>query len=126
MVMTFIVEIASSTSFITIRDSIRLSEPPSERLGVFSFFLCLDILAAKKFNTSMKLSQIIQKLQKAKDLYGDVDGIITDHNGVLRPVVEIIKVHPFNGPHGCMNRNDPVKSVEICYYGGNAPDLIID
>lgn len=74
----------------------------------------------------MKLSQIIQKLQKAKDLYGDVDGVIMDHNGDLRPVIEIIKRHPFTGQYGCMNRNEPVNSVEILYYGGNAKDLIID
>lgn len=74
----------------------------------------------------MKLSQIIKKLQKAQDLYGDVDGVIMDHNGNLRPIVEITKMHPRTGKYGCINRNEPVDSVELCHYIGNPSDLIID
>lgn len=62
----------------------------------------------------------------AKLEYGDVSaGLMNEETGDWWPIAEVLKLHPFTGVHGCMNRADPVNMVGLSRTGKNAPDLVI-
>lgn len=74
----------------------------------------------------MLLSELIAKLNKALVQFGDVPVKITDpESGRKLLVYEVLKLHPYTALHGCMNRNEPVDSIEISTHPYNSSDLRI-
>lgn len=75
----------------------------------------------------MKLSQVISILLKAHREFGDVDCVICDpEDGRKRPIKQILKLHPYTDPYGCLNRAEPVNAVEFSMISSNAEDLVLN
>ena len=75
----------------------------------------------------MKISKLIEILNVAQKDFGNVDVKLIDaETGDYNPIIEIIKLHPFTGGHGCMNRNEPVNTIAFMDFGGNSPDLVLN
>ncbi len=75
----------------------------------------------------MKISNLLNILQKSIHAYGDVRvQLMNEETGDWWPVKEVIKLHPYTGQHGCLNRAEPVNAIGMCRSGRNAPDLVID
>ncbi len=74
----------------------------------------------------MKVSQLIQILSDALAVYGDVPVKLLDsETGNWNPVQSVIKLHPYTGKHGCMNRAEPVNALAISECRNNAEDLVL-
>jgi hypothetical protein len=37
----------------------------------------------------------------------------------------VVKLHPYTGPHGCANRDEPANAVGLHRLGGSPSDLVI-
>lgn len=62
----------------------------------------------------MKISQLIKQLQDTKKQYGDMDTtILCNYTGEYNSVIEIKTRHPYTGPYGTMNHNEPVNAIYI-------------
>lgn len=58
--------------------------------------------------------------------YGDVDvKLMNPETGDWMPVKSVIKLHPYTGPHGCMNRAQPVNALAITDCRNHAEDLVL-
>jgi hypothetical protein len=65
-------------------------------------------------------------LTNALATYGDVDvKLMNSETGDWKPVQSVIKLHPYTGPHGCMNRTQPVNALAITDCCNNAEDLTL-
>jgi hypothetical protein len=74
----------------------------------------------------MKTSQLINILKKAKETYGDNDVMLMQpESGDWHPIQSVIKLHPYTGKYGCMNRLEPVNSLALTLCKNNAEDLVI-
>jgi hypothetical protein len=74
----------------------------------------------------MKLSQLIKTLQAAQNRLGDVPvNLMDEEAGRWHPVAEVVKLHPYTGPHGCANRDEPANAVGLHRLGGSPSDLVI-
>ena len=74
----------------------------------------------------MTTSQLIETLTKAQEQFGDVPVKLSDdESGDWHNIAQVIKLHPYTAPHGCMNRAEPVNAVAITRKFGNADDLIL-
>ncbi len=75
----------------------------------------------------MKISELLRILKDAKREFGDVNAYLLDaETGNWINIKEILKLHPYTGEYGCMNRNDPVNAIGITAYDKNAPDLVLN
>lgn len=74
----------------------------------------------------MICSELIELLQIAKALYGDMPVRLLDPDtGDWHNVKQVLKLHPYNGEYGCMNRKEKVNAFAVMETDNNAPDLII-
>jgi len=74
----------------------------------------------------MKITELIQLLQQAHIQYGDVDMVLRDREtGYWKPVQEVLKLHPYTGKYGTMNRDKPVNAIGMVYGTGHASDLVL-
>lgn len=74
----------------------------------------------------MKTSQLIDLLKKAKDAYGDHDvKLMNSETGDWHSIQSVIKLHPYTGPHGCMNRAQAVNALALTTCKNNAEDLVL-
>ena len=74
----------------------------------------------------MKTTELIRILQMAHLEYGDVPvQLMNPETGDWDVVQSVIKLHPYNGPHGCMNRTQPVNALAITKCRNNAEDLVL-
>ncbi len=74
----------------------------------------------------MKTSQLIETLTRALDAFGDNDVKLMDYEtGDWHTIKTVIKLHPYTGPHGCMNRAQPVNSLAVTSCDNNTEDLIL-
>ena len=74
----------------------------------------------------MKTSQLIELLTKAQSAYGDHDVKLMDsETGDWHPIQSVIKLHPYTGPHGCMNRTQAVNALALTTCKNNAEDLVL-
>jgi hypothetical protein len=74
----------------------------------------------------MKTTELIRILQMAQLEYGDVPvQLMNPETGDWKIVQSVIKLYPYTGPHGCMNRTQPVNALAITYFRNNADDLVL-
>lgn len=74
----------------------------------------------------MNIDRMISLLEKARDEWGNVPVMLRDPmTGNSIPVQTLIKLHPYTGPNGCMNRKAPVDSLMIVSGDKESPDLVI-
>ncbi len=75
----------------------------------------------------MKTSELISVLQKALKDYGDNPvQIMNEESGYWCCITQIIKLHPYNGEYGCMNRKEPVNAIGIIRGFSAAKDLVLN
>ena len=74
----------------------------------------------------MKTKELIQLLNDALAEYGDVPVQLMDsETGDWRPAQSLIKLHPYTGKNGRMNREQPVNALAITKCQNNAKDLVL-
>ncbi len=74
----------------------------------------------------MKTKQLIELLNDALAEYGNVPVQLVDSGtGEWIPAQSLIKLHPYTGRHGCMNREEPVNALAITRCQNNAKDLVL-
>ena len=74
----------------------------------------------------MKTTELIRLLQKTHLEYGDVDILLMNEDtGNWHPIGEVLKLHPYTGQYGCMNRSEPINAIGVTRGKGNAPDLVL-
>lgn len=75
----------------------------------------------------MKISKLIKTLQNAKKEFGDVPVMIMDEEaGGWEYIFEVLKLHPYTGIHGSMDRTKPVHAVAMVRVEGfSAEDLLL-
>ena len=74
----------------------------------------------------MKTTRLIRLLQMTHLEYGDVDIVLmNEETGNWHPIGEVLKLHPYTGLCGCMDRTKPVDAIGITRGKGNAPDLVL-
>lgn len=74
----------------------------------------------------MKITELVELLRMAHLEYGDVDvKLMNPETGDWMPVKSVIKLHPYTGPHGCMNRAQPVNALAITDCRNHAEDLVL-
>jgi hypothetical protein len=74
----------------------------------------------------MKLSKLIETLTIAQASFGDVTVNLLDHeSGDWTPLQEVIKLHPYTGPYGSLNREESVNGIGFARTRGNVADLIL-
>lgn len=74
----------------------------------------------------MKLSKLIKTLRDAQKQFGDVPvKLMDEESGNWHPLAQVMKLHPYTAPHGCLNRAEPVNAIALTRSGGNAEDLVL-
>jgi hypothetical protein len=75
----------------------------------------------------MKLSKLIKVLQNAKKELGDVPVMVMDEEmGSWEYLSEVLKLHPYTGPYGCMDRTKPADSIGLVRNKGfSSKDLLL-
>jgi hypothetical protein len=51
--------------------------------------------------------------------------LMNEETGNWHPIGEVLKLHPYTGLCGCMDRTKPVDAIGITRGKGNAPDLVL-
>jgi hypothetical protein len=75
----------------------------------------------------MKLSKLIKVLQNAKKELGDVPVMVMDkETWSWEYLCEVLKLHPYTGPYGCMDKTKPADSIGLVINKGfSSKDLIL-
>jgi hypothetical protein len=74
----------------------------------------------------MRTTELIQLLQAAYYVFGDVPIVLmNEETGDWCPIGEVLKLHPYTGKHGCMNRGEPVNAIAMTRGRGNWADLVL-
>jgi len=74
----------------------------------------------------IRLSTLIKTLRSAKKQFGDVPAfLMNEETGDWHLIAQVIKLHPYTAPHGCLNRAEPVNGVAFVRSGGGASDLVL-
>jgi hypothetical protein len=74
----------------------------------------------------MKLSKLIKTLQNAKKEFGDVPVMLMDEEvGGWEYLAEVLKLHPYTGLHGSIDRSKPVHGVGMVRVKGFSSDLLL-
>lgn len=62
-------------------------------------------------------------MTKSEKLF--VSKMMNPETGDWHPIESVIKLHPYTGPHGCMNRAQPVNALAVTRCRNNAEDLVL-
>ena len=74
----------------------------------------------------MKISKLIKTLQNAKKEFGDVPVMILDEEaGGWEYIFEVLKLHPYTGLHGSIDRSKPVHGIGMVRSKGFSSDLLL-
>jgi hypothetical protein len=74
----------------------------------------------------MKLSKLIKTLRDAQKKYGDMPvNLLNEESGNWHPLTDVLKLHPYTGPHGCFDRNAAANAIGLSRTGGNTPDIVL-
>lgn len=74
----------------------------------------------------MKLSKVIKTLQNAKKQFGDVPVMLIDEEaGGWEYLADVLKLHPYTGLHGSIDRSKPVYGVAMVRVKGFSSDSLL-